>query len=60
MKLFFTTAALLGAAFAQNPSALPTVDLGYEIYQAASFNVGLDPLVVDDMMLIYSEHWWFL
>ncbi len=33
-------AALLGAALAQNTS-LPTVDLGYEIYRAADFNVSL-------------------
>lgn len=31
-------AALLGAAYAQN-NALPQIDLGYEIYQAAGFNV---------------------
>lgn len=31
-------AALIGAAYAQN-SSLPTVDLGYEIYQASGFNV---------------------
>lgn len=31
------TAALAGAVYAQN-SSLPTVDLGYEIYRAASFN----------------------
>ncbi|CAN9389432.1 unnamed protein product [Alternaria alternata] len=30
-------AALIGAAYAQN-SSLPTVDLGYEIYQASGFN----------------------
>lgn len=38
MKLV-ATAALLGVSFAQN-SSLPEVDLGYEIYRAASFNVG--------------------
>jgi hypothetical protein len=31
-------AALLGTAFAQN-GTLPQIDLGYEVYQAASFNV---------------------
>jgi acetylcholinesterase len=31
-------AALIGAAYAQH-SSLPTVDLGYEIYQASGFNV---------------------
>lgn len=41
MLKLFSTAALLGAAFAQssNSSSLPTVDLGYEIYRAATFNV---------------------
>ncbi|KAF9701169.1 hypothetical protein EKO04_000475 [Ascochyta lentis] len=38
MLKLFSAAALLGAAFAQNSSALPTVDLGYEIYRAATFN----------------------
>ncbi|KAJ4984093.1 carboxylesterase family protein [Stagonosporopsis vannaccii] len=38
MLKLFTAAALLGAAFAQNSSSLPIVDLGYEIYQAAAFN----------------------
>ncbi len=33
-------AALLGAVLAQNTS-LPTVDLGYEMYRAADFNVSL-------------------
>jgi hypothetical protein len=33
-------AALISAAYAQN-STLPTVDLGYEIYRASSFNVCL-------------------
>ncbi|KAH9880074.1 hypothetical protein J1614_002100 [Plenodomus biglobosus] len=37
MKLFAAAAALVGASFAQN-SSLPVVDLGYEIYRAASFN----------------------
>lgn len=41
MLKLFTAAALLGAAYAQNSSALPTVDLGYEIYRAATFNVGV-------------------
>ena len=40
MLKLFSAAALLGAAFAQNSSSLPTVDLGYEIYRAANFNVG--------------------
>ena len=31
-------ATLLGAVFAQN-SSLPEVDLGYEVYRAAGFNV---------------------
>lgn len=31
-------AALLGAVYAQN-SSLPEVDLGYEVYRAAGFNV---------------------
>lgn len=31
-------AALLGVAYAQNDT-LPQIDLGYEIYQAAGFNV---------------------
>jgi acetylcholinesterase len=31
--------ALLGAVHAQNSAPLPEVDLGYEIYRAASFNV---------------------
>jgi acetylcholinesterase len=35
-------AALLGVAYAQN-STLPTVDLGYEIYRASTFNVRLSP-----------------
>ncbi|EAT78135.1 hypothetical protein SNOG_14595 [Parastagonospora nodorum SN15] len=30
--------ALLGAVHAQNSAPLPEVDLGYEIYRAASFN----------------------
>lgn len=33
------TAALMGVAYAQNSLSLPTVDLGYEIYRAAGFNV---------------------
>jgi hypothetical protein len=37
LKLLATT-ALLGAACAQNKS-LPEVDLGYEVYRAAGFNV---------------------
>ncbi|KAJ4365578.1 hypothetical protein N0V83_008198 [Neocucurbitaria cava] len=37
MLKIFGAAALLGAVYAQN-SSLPTVDLGYEIYRAASFN----------------------
>jgi hypothetical protein len=37
MKLF-GVAALLGAVHAQS-APLPEIDLGYEIYQAASFNV---------------------
>lgn len=41
MFKLFSAAALLGAAFAQNSNStsLPTVDLGYEIYRAATFNV---------------------
>jgi hypothetical protein len=38
MMNFLVGAALLGAAYAQN-DALPQIDLGYEIYQAAGFNV---------------------
>ncbi len=41
MLKLVSVAVLLGAAVAQNASALPTVDLGYEIYQAAGFNVRL-------------------
>jgi acetylcholinesterase len=39
LKLLGTAAALLGAVHAQNSTSLPEVDLGYEIYKAASFNV---------------------
>lgn len=39
-------AALIGAAYAQN-SSLPTVDLGYEIYQASGFNVRQSSLGFD-------------
>jgi hypothetical protein len=38
MVKLLATVALLGAACAQNIS-LPEVDLGYQIYRAASFNV---------------------
>ena len=36
-----TAAALLGATYAQyaQQSPLPTVDLGYQVYRAAGFNV---------------------
>lgn len=38
MLKIFGAVALLGAAYAQEYSSLPTVDLGYEIYRAADFN----------------------
>ena len=38
MLSLLTAAALFGAVFAQN-STLPEVDLGYEVYRAAGFNV---------------------
>jgi acetylcholinesterase len=38
MLKLLATASLLGAACAQNTS-LPEVDLGYQVYRAASFNV---------------------
>lgn len=41
MLKLLSAATLLGAVFAQNSSSLPTVDLGYEIYRAATFNVCL-------------------
>lgn len=37
-----SVAALFGAVYGQNATqntSLPTIDLGYEIYRAASFNV---------------------
>jgi hypothetical protein len=38
MLKLFGVAALLGAVHAQS-TPLPEIDLGYEIYQAAGFNV---------------------
>jgi hypothetical protein len=43
LQLAVAAAALIGAAYAQN-SSLPTVDLGYEIYQASGFNVRDSPM----------------
>ena len=59
MLKLFSAAALLGAAFAQNSSSLPTVDLGYEIYRAASFNVGWS-LSLAKHKLTIPEHRQFL
>jgi acetylcholinesterase len=39
VKLFGAVALLGAVAHAQNTTSLPEVDLGYEIYRAASFNV---------------------
>jgi acetylcholinesterase len=40
MLKFWSAAALLGAVYAQqSATTLPTVDLGYEVYRAAGFNV---------------------
>lgn len=39
LKLIGAMALLGAAAHAQNTTSLPQVDLGYEIYRAASFNV---------------------
>lgn len=41
MMNILATAALVGAALAAQNTSLPKVDLGYEIYQAASFNVNI-------------------
>jgi hypothetical protein len=42
MRRVLGTAALVAAVCAQN-SSLPTVDLGYEIYRASSYNVRDNP-----------------
>jgi hypothetical protein len=39
VKLFGAVALLGAVTHAQNTTSLPEVDLGYEIYRAASFNV---------------------
>jgi hypothetical protein len=44
LKLLAAT-TLLGAVYTQN-SSLPEVDLGYEIHQAASFNVSILQLYI--------------
>lgn len=51
----FVTAALLGAVVAQN-TTLPQVDLGYEIYRAASFNVSVLCAQICYLLLIWLEH----
>ena len=53
-------AALMGAAYAQNSSSLPTVDLGYEIYRAAGFNVRRCSRHIFASLTHYQGHWQLL
>ena len=44
MLRLLSVAALFGAVYAQN-SSLPEVDLGYEVYRAAGFNVSMSLII---------------
>jgi len=46
LRLLLSVAALFGAVFAQN-SSLPEVDLGYEVYRAADFNVSMSWSIIE-------------
>jgi hypothetical protein len=51
MKTVFGLAAALGTVAAQyeaGNASLPTVDLGYEIYQASGYNVSLVSCLLRD------------